>query len=72
MRTESVYPNNMKTERNPIMDTRKALELAMTARAALGLAISELEILMSTTESSSDFEDYLQAKLKLEELLETM
>lgn len=44
----------------------------MTTREALELAISELEILMSTTESTSDFEEYLQAKLKLEELLETM
>jgi len=44
----------------------------MTYIEALEFAISELEILMSTTESSSDFEDYLKAKLKLEELLETM
>ncbi len=44
----------------------------MTIQEALELAISEFEILMSTTDSVSEFEEYLQAKLKLEELLENM
>jgi predicted RNA-binding protein with EMAP domain len=44
----------------------------MTIKEALEVAINELEYSMSTTDSVSEFEELLEAKLKLEELLETM